>query len=45
MPTQEWNVVEKSFKGERIIYGPTSDKAAAQKVADQHAARRVVEAK
>ncbi len=45
MPTQEWVVVEKSFKSERVVFGPTKDKAACEKVASEHAARRVVEAR
>lgn len=38
-------VVERDFSNERVIYGPTRDKDAADKVAAQHAARRVVASK
>lgn len=45
MTTTEWVVIEKSFKSERVVYGPTKDKAAAEKVKSEHAARRVEESK
>ena len=38
-------VVERDYSTERVVYGPTRDKDAAEKVAAQHAARRIVQSK
>jgi hypothetical protein len=45
MADSKYIVVEKGFSGERVVYGPTSDKSSADKVANEHAARRVIERK
>jgi hypothetical protein len=45
MPNAKYVVVEQGYSGERLVFGPTTDKAAADKVAGEHAARRVIERK
>lgn len=45
MASAKYVVVEKGYDDERVVYGPTSDKAAADKVAAEHAARVVKESK
>ena len=45
MGSVQYVVVEKGYDDERVVFGPTSDKAAADKVASEHAARKVKEAK
>lgn len=45
MAASKFVVVEQGYSGERVVYGPTSDKASADKVASEHAARRVIERK
>jgi hypothetical protein len=45
MASAQYVVVQEGYEGERVVYGPTSDKAAADKVASEHAARKVVERK
>lgn len=45
MPESKYIVVQKGYEEEQLIYGPTKDKAAADKVAGEHAARRVIERK
>jgi hypothetical protein len=38
-------VVEEGFSARRVVYGPTTDKDAADRVASQHAARSVIQSK
>lgn len=38
-------VVEQDFQTKRVVYGPTTDKTAADRVASQHAARSVVQSR
>jgi hypothetical protein len=45
VPSAKYVVVEQGYSGEQLVYGPTSDKASAEKVASEHAARRVIERK
>lgn len=45
MAAAKYIVVEQGYGGERVVYGPTSDKPSADKVASEHAARRVIERK
>lgn len=48
MPREEqtkYVVVEQDFHAKRVVYGPTLDKALADKVASQHAARTVIASK
>jgi hypothetical protein len=45
MSESKYIVVQKGYDEEQLVYGPTRDKAAAEKVAGEHAARRVIERK
>ena len=45
MPETKYVVMQRGYQEEQVVYGPTADKAAADKVASEHAARHVVERK
>jgi hypothetical protein len=48
MPESKYIVVQGGYEGEHIVFGPrsgTEGKAACEKVAAEHAARRVIERK